>query len=264
MWLKQFDINSKALDGVHQQTLLGGLLSIVAVFVVGYLVVLEIFTFSKIDVVSRMIIDKAPSSEAFKLAFDVTFPYIACDRLSFYQEATKGSVHIFSAEKDGQIKKQPVDFGANSKGCTLTGQFEMDKVAGFFRFEVANAIPDFVNLNLSHSVNLLDFISNKGAILDNTKIGVPRSFNRTLLNVPRETAVYQYSLQIVPTQYKSLYGDLSYLNQYSSSEKPMNTAQKMVMLSSSSTGKDFIGVMVNYEFSPVSCPLSNLSSLSRF
>lgn len=247
MWFKKFDVNTKALEGVHQQTLLGAVLTIVTAVIVLCLVFSELTSFYKIDVVSRMEVDKRASMDAVKLAFDITFPYVSCDKLSYNHEVTKGTIHV---TEEGEIIKTPIDTSPSIKGCDVRGMFLLDKVAGNFKFNVAGA--NFNDLNLSHSIGLLNFIPTKGKLLDGDLIGVPNHFNRTMTTVPKDTAYYQYAMQIVPTEYKTLYGQLSFINQYSTNEKAVSILQaRQGEFALGMPQKDFVGLMFSYDFSPV-------------
>jgi hypothetical protein len=58
--------------------------------------------------------------------------------------------------------------------------------------------------------------------------------------------------QVVPTQYKTLYGELSYLNQYSVIEKdvPYETVQRVEPIPGLRL-REFQGVVFTYDFHPV-------------
>lgn len=244
MWLKKFDINSKALEGVHQQTLLGAVLTVFTTILVLFLLFTELSSFFAIETVSRMDIDKRASFEAVKLAFDITFHKISCDRISYNHEVTKGMIHV---EEEGEIIKSVLNNGGFT-GCSVHGFFLIDKVAGNFKFSVSN--PD-VNMDLSHTIYLLDFIPTESSLLSGEKIGIPNHFNKSLANVPPGNAAYHYSFYVVPTEYKSLYGKLSFINQYAVSEKPVSFEQARMGDMSLGISRDFSGVIFTYDFSPV-------------
>jgi hypothetical protein len=245
MWLKRFDINSKALEGVHQQTLLGAVLTVVTTLLVLCLLFTELSSFFTIETVSRMDIDKRASFEAVKLAFDISFHKVSCERITYSHEVTKGMIHV---EEKGEIIKSNIDAGSGIKGCSVHGFFLVDKVAGNFKFAISDADN---NLDLSHTIHLLDFIPAEGLLLDSDKIGVPSHFNRSLVTVPTGSAAYQYSFYVVPTEYKTLYGKLSFINQYAVSEKPITFEQSRMGDMSLGMMSNFAGLAFNYDFSPV-------------
>lgn len=244
-WLKKFDINSKALEGVHQQTLLGAILTIITTVTVLFLLFSELSTFFSIETISRMDIDKRASFEAVKLAFDISFHKVSCDRITYSHEVTKGMIHV---EEKGEIIKNTIDAGSGVKGCSVHGFFLVDKVAGNFKFTVAKPDP---LMDLSHSVHLIDFIPTEGPLLSGDRIGIPSHFNRSLTSVAPGNAAYQYSFYVVPTEYKTLYGDLSFVNQYAVSEKSISFEQAKMGDMMAGIARDFSGLVVTYDFSPV-------------
>lgn len=60
---------------------------------------------------------------------------------------------------------------------------------------------------------------------------------------------------MVPTQYKTLYGELSHLNQYSVIEKdvPLEQLQRIEPIPGLHL-RDFQGIVFTYDFHPVSSP----------
>jgi hypothetical protein len=67
--------------------------------------------------------------------------------------------------------------------------------------------------------------------------------------------------QVVPTQYKTLYGELSYLNQYSVIEKdvPYEAVQRVEPIPGLRL-RDFQGVVFTYDFHPVRRPAACCAS----
>lgn len=245
-------MNSKALEGVHQQTILGAILTLVTAILVVCLIFSELSTFYRIETASRMDLDKGASREAVKLVFDVTFPFVACDQISYFQEVTKGMIHFHEKQ---EIIKAPINVNDRVKGCSVTGAFLLDKVAGNFRLGI-EASKDDVNYDIIHTISTLNFVPTAGPLLDGAVIGVPAYFNRSQVNVANGTAVYQYNLLVVPTEYKSLYGKLSFINQYTVSEKVVSRQQ--IQQSDFLSGlppKEFVGLMFSYDFNPVTCCL---------
>jgi hypothetical protein len=248
--LKRFDIHTKAIEGVHQQTILGAVLTVVTTILVFILLFSEISVFFTTDVVSRMVIDTTGGVEAVKLEFDISFPTISCDGITFTQELTRGNIHTFETiselEKKEVVNPDPKSF----PGCRLKGSFLTDKVAGNFRFAIS---PQRVALNLSHALHKIAFQPNNGKSAKIDKLPeIMDTVNETFVNIPLDTGIYQYSITVVPTQYKTLYGELSFVNQYAVIEKsiPVDSvfnfeAQNSLFI------KDFQGVIVSYDFHPV-------------
>lgn len=252
--VKKFDIHSKSIEGVNQQTVLGALLTVVTAILVVVLLFSEVTSFLEIDVVSRMAVDQTVGLEAIKLEFDVTFQQLKCDRFDFVQEVTRGTIHVHEP-----IAVQKEAIGSNT-GCHILGSLLTDKVTGNFRFGVQSrgrVNPESgeqeIDFNLSHTINNLVFLPTKGKLATDKLPEIPASIQRPLVTVPAGISIYQYSIQVVGTQYKTLYGELSFLNQYSINEKMVDTnpfARQELL--SSMNAKDFNGIVFSYDFNPVS------------
>lgn len=251
MLLKRFDVHSKAIDGVHQQTLLGAVLTLVTTILVFVLLFVEISVFFKIEVVSRMVIDKSYGVEAVEVEFDLGFPKISCDGISFTQEVTRGNIHFL--ETATELKKIDIEVDPTSwTGCRVTGKFLTDKVAGNFRFAIA---PQRVALNITHTLARVGFYPTSNII----KKGKVPIISQGTVVVPEDTSIYQYSITVVPTQYKTLYGELSFGSEYSIIEKPVPKDFAPTFLAQNSLFiKDFQGLIFSYDFHPVSLFLSGL------
>ncbi len=249
--LKRFDINTKSIEGVNQQTILGALLTIITSILVVVLLFSEVTSFLEVDVVSRMAVDQTHGLEAIKIDFDFTFHQLKCERFELVQEVTRGTIHV---HEPIVANKEVV-----GTGCRVYGSMLTDKVTGNFRFGVRSFGKMLENgeqeidFNLSHTVNNLAFLPTKGKLATDKLPDVPSTIQRPFVDVPQGVSIYQYSIQVVGTQYKTLYGELSHLNQYSINEKMVgsNPFERGELLSSVGT-KDFNGIVFSYDFNPVS------------
>lgn len=244
--LKKFDVHVKALEGVNQQTLGGAFLTILCTVLVVGLLFSEISLFKEINVVSRLEVDKGAGVEAVKLMFDVSFQHIACERITFFQEATRGTVH---AHEPMEMTKVPVRGSSATEGCRVSGWGIIDKIAGNFRFAV-NA--DGSTADMSHTVNYVSFLPTVGrSAVDKIPEASSNISDLRVLLEP-STAIYQYSLQVIPTQFKELWGEVSHMNQYSLSEKALSAEQaKRGDPFFPVPVHDFSGVLFTYDFHPV-------------
>jgi hypothetical protein len=125
--------------------------------------------------------------------------------------------------------------------------------------------------NISHRINHVIFIPTKGKSAVDKIPGLEHSLNMLDTIVPENTAIYQYSIQVmsaffnpssavasmpcgqvVPTQYKTLYGELTFANQYAVNEKVVSLEQ--LRRNEAISGlfiKDFQGLIFTYDFHPV-------------
>jgi hypothetical protein len=258
--LKRFDIHTKAIEGVHQQTIIGAILTLVTTLLVFILLFSEISVFFTTEVVSRMVVDTAFGVEAVKLEFDISFPTISCDGITFTQELTRGNIHTFETiselEKNEVENPDPKSF----PGCRLKGSFLTDKIAGNFRFAIS---PQRVPLNLSHSLHKIAFQPNNAKNAKDKLPEIMDSVNETFVDIPLETGIYQYSITVVPTQYKTLYGELSFINQYAVIEKAIPVDNVLNFEAQNSLFiKDFQGIIVSYDFHPVRTSFCSLYLIS--
>jgi hypothetical protein len=138
--LKGFDIHTKTLDGVTQQTVVGAVVTVIAAITVMVLLVSEIRIYGTTDLVSRMYPDNGigKSGETVRLFFDVEFPYVDCGIITFQQEVTRGSVHVHEADNEAEIQReQMINPDKQGKfGCWIHGSLLTDRVGGHFTFKV--------------------------------------------------------------------------------------------------------------------------------
>lgn len=138
--LKGFDIHTKTLDGVTQQTVFGAVASIVAAITVTVLLVAEVRIYATTDLVSRMYPDNSigKTGETVRLHFDVEFSEIDCSIIGFQQEVTRGSVHLREADNEADIQREKIaHLEKHGKfGCWIHGSLLTDRVGGHFTFKV--------------------------------------------------------------------------------------------------------------------------------
>ena len=103
-----FDIHTKSLDGVTQQTTIGAIVTLVSSVVVLMLLFSEMRLYTTTELVSRMYPDNGVgrSLESVRLHFDVEFPEIDCELIKFSQEVTRGQTHILEEEQHAEINRE--------------------------------------------------------------------------------------------------------------------------------------------------------------
>jgi len=272
--MKRFDAYTKPVDGISQQTVLGALVTVASICIVVLLIVSEFGVYIKKDVLSHMVADVTVGVEAVRLDFDVLFHNSACDGITFVQEVTRGTIHTHEPEKITKL-----DVGTS--GCRVYGYIVTDKVGGNFRFgvepiqvspdspeaaEMAKARADIQLFNplqqgqplltapdLTHTINHLMFLPAEGKAASEADIpDMEHPLNGQSSNVTAGTGLYQYAIQVVPTHYKTLKGDLSHANQYSVTEREIGFQQVQGGVSvSGQMFKDVFGLLFTYDFYPV-------------
>ena len=284
--LKKFDFHSKAIDGVTEQTATGAVVTLIMYGFIAFLLYSEFTVRKDNDIVSRMVLDASGSARRIldtRIEFDMDFYKVACTRVSFTQEVTRGEHHGDPAKTI--VNKVPT-LTDQEESCHVFGTLVTDKVGGNFRFEIAalespvqvEKIPDdlrrrllpgmiddrpnMIPPDISHKINHILFLENNaddsfdeittGASYDNMLKLESRPLNGQESNVPIGVGIHQYSIQIVPTTYKSYKDKPKKLNQYSVTERQVDFAQALGGVTiAGQFFSDFIGVVFAYDFYPV-------------
>jgi len=231
--LLRFDFHVKTQDDVTQQTLLGGAVTILSFVVVIYLVLSEIWIYRSSEVVTRMLADSTIGMESVRIEFDIEFPAVRCEKISFMQEVTRGSVHIHEPEF---VRKEEMHDHQGSSGCWVHGYTVTDKAAGNFRFGIEPDPPKDLSQDpslrnfppgfgvggalhfeifqppelphMSHKINALSFKPvdmDTTALIDTKKVAhVAFPLVDATTEMDANVGIHHYALQIVPTHYKPL------------------------------------------------------------
>lgn len=175
-----------------------------------------------------------------------------CNSCEEVREQYRKKGWTFKPEKIAQcVDENYMDTLKNQKdeGCQLSGYFKINKVRGNFHIAVGRAVSSehshvhdmemfsFMNFfNLSHKINKLSFgteFPDQINILD----------GREKIWTGNESAMYQYHIKIVPSEYVYLDGRKISSNQYSVTESEMSLSQ--------SARKGIPGVFFMYDISPM-------------
>jgi len=274
-------MHTKTIDGITQQTKMGALMTLMAILIVAFLLVYEVGDYLKKDVDSMMVIDSSIGHEAVRLEFDLLFYKVPCDKITFVQEATRGTIHTYEPEK---VEKSPYADPSDERivGCQVSGWTVTDKVSGYFSFKIAAQLrnPDMQHQwqqqrrfrevaenvivpDLSHRVNKLMFLDANpkesrrrrkaigsggwDALEENTLNGVDMQ-----VESGANTGLYHYALQVVPLQYTTIGLREKRLNQYSVTERAID--YEPVVTTGVSVGGQFfkdLSVAFTYDFYPL-------------
>lgn len=247
---KKLDIHLKVLEGVYQQSLLGALLTLLSVAIVFYLLFSEISTYMQTDVVSRMVTDSSIENENIRIFFDLEFDKIGCSFIEFSQEVTRGSTHTHEPEK--------ISKNSTFQGCQVTGVTVTDKVGGNIKFGVSASLKASGQLiDLSHKVKYVVFLpDDKELFMGNEKYAVSYPLNGRSSDTLPGMGLHYYSIQIVPTEYETLRGEIQQQNQYSISDQQIPFDHAIMGVSiTNQFFKDFLGVVFSYDFYPIKLKL---------
>ena len=266
--LKRFDIHTKTIEGVGQQTYLGALITIISVIVIVVLLIVEIRLLFRTDVESYVLPDYSAGIDAVRLSFDFTFDFIDCERLTFIHDVVRGdSLHLGADEMVRKVKARlPVHL--HDQGCRIYGTKLTEKVGGSFHLKIEpkeEEIADeetkqkfggfFSNKRhdiLAHSIQRLMFVGVDLSDDSEYKLSGHYPLNGYRVNDHSEIGIKHYNLQVVPTIYKGLNGTVTRINQYSVTERNIDIAKASsgVVLGNQLV-RNFTGIVVSYEFYPV-------------
>lgn len=284
MKLARFDVHSKAVDGVNQQTAIGAFVTVIMYCLISFLVYSEMNLRTKNNLVSRMVLDASGSSRrasSTRIEFDVDFYEISCDRLTFAQEITRGEHHNATSRID-----KVVSGSGTKERCRMHGSLVTDKVGGNFRFEVTalkvqakvkingtaaeiaaslsqQQVYDQTPPNISHKINRIVFVEidsekDPQKVDSRTQSSTFPSLENHPLNgqesvIPLGIGIQQYSIQVVPTTYRPTKGKPKLLNQYSVTERQVDFMQALAGVTvAGQFFSDFVGIVITYDFYPVS------------
>ena len=129
--LKRFDVWQKPKgDEVFERTAFGALVSVATIVIVLILVVMEFSAYMKTEIASHMAMDTTAGTSNTRIDFDLYFYKVACARIDFTQEITRGQ-HHGPPNEAGQVTKI-----SEAEGCHMFGSIITDKIGGHFKFAV--------------------------------------------------------------------------------------------------------------------------------
>ena len=266
--LKRFDIHTKTIEGIGQQTYLGAVITIISVIVVVVLLIVELRLLFHTDVESYVLPDYSAGIDAVRLSFDFTFEFVDCNRLSFIHDVVRGdSMHLGADEMVRKVTtKHPVHF--HDQGCRIYGTKLTEKVGGSFRLriepkeeetaddEARQKFPGFFSGKhhdiLAHSIQRLMFVGVDLSDDSEYRLSGHYPLNGYRFNDHSEIGIKHYNLQVVPTIYKGLNGSVTRINQYSVTERSIDTVKASTgVVLGNQVVRNFTGIMVSYDFYPV-------------
>ena len=241
---KRFDVHMKAIDGVHQRTILGAVLTTFSIVFVIFLVVTEVNFYLEKHVEDHLVTDFRGNQEVVVIDYDIQFFDMKCKNINFISEVTRGTVHVHEPDYIRKI---------DEKGCHVVGNITTDKIGGNFRFDFRpqpDDLPEERIFSISHQVNYLYFHPSA------PKIEFEGISTNTLRNhtskAPNGAGIHQYVIQVVSTEHKPLQGESLFMNEYSVTERHVDEDQfDMVESIGGHSARDFMGVMFSYDFTPV-------------
>lgn len=283
---KRFDAHRKAKAEVQSQTISGALITICSVFIVFSLIISEYSSYLRLEYASHMIPDKTVGFESIDIQFSLSFKSIKCDKLSFQQSVTRGTLHTHD---EGKIIKSPLKIDNNHvEGCTLEGSILVDKVDGNFRFMIKPEFdssnsptitrngqhmisisrPQIKPIDLSHQVHYLRFIprdiSDYDDVDDQYPTDIQNTFTTELINHDYNSnndpnknndniiGVYNYGVRAVTIHEQFLNRTLKHTTQLSvlNREISLSLAGNGISIAGYPVHNE-IGILFSYDFYPI-------------
>jgi len=241
--LKLFDFFPKLHDEYISRSGVSGFVTIICGSFMLFLMISELVSYARIQVTSEVGVDLEIGVK-LPIHFNITLPGLKCDAfgLDFLDNAGDLQLEVM----DG-IKKVNLPGG---RGCTTYGSLFTNKVSGDFhiafgrqsvamedkRSHIHRFTPaELDTFNASHIVAKLSF--------GDDVPGVSNPLDNTKHIVEKDSAQFQYHLQVIPTHYVHLNGKITKSNQYtfSSQRHDVNTHARSFKQP---------GIFFKYELSP--------------
>eukprot|EP01138_Halocafeteria_seosinensis_P011169 gb/GECG01011407.1/.p1 GENE.gb/GECG01011407.1/~~gb/GECG01011407.1/.p1 ORF type:complete len:308 (+),score=29.16 gb/GECG01011407.1/:1-924(+) len=226
--MQSFDTFSKAKTShVQRKTGLGACITVLGVIIMTSLFLSELAWYRKVQVVDHARVDTRQGQRDLHITLDIKFLALKCDDIDIGALDNKGVPydvsrrHLFkedlTEEEEKETQKQPQ--------CHIGGSLELKKVAGAFFFTMAHHLTSrevgghhthllsyeqVANFNVSHEIEHLSF--------GPTFPGQSRPLENTRQIATKPAAEFQYFVQLVPTVYKSIDGDVVDSEQFSVTE----------------------------------------------
>jgi len=295
--LSKYDGFSGAADSVVERGVCGAVMTIFSSILMLYLTITQFSSYRSIVPNERLTLDPGFGSTKLPVTLDMTMLEIKCNDLNIDIDSQTGKHQIHVSDsmkkvpyvteqmqkdlKTGKYSSQKAMLD-DAPGCTVSGQFEVSKVAGNFHIALGKnlnaakghstestdqpryqfGIGDLTHYNTSHIINHLSF----GQEYDKNVQPTPGSFydihktqssarntmdgKRQILEKDVSTAQYEYFIKVVPTLFTRVDGKSTTSNSFSATEHV--TRVRMSAMGFMMGGKfPHPGVFFKYDFSPV-------------
>ena len=257
---RALDFNVKGTETSQVRTALGGVVTMASACLCFVLLVSELVSFARVEVVNHMTVDSTEPSLAttVPINFHITFPLVPCKDISFTVESTRGDSVVQLSEEN--VRKDPARGDETSirptpgtVGCTVQGTLYTGKVAGEFRINLGEDVP----LQLAPMVAVEEKTNFTSHVLHHFSVGERKKGKAYPLDgletIPDGQGHYLYNLRIIPTVEKPLYGGPTFNYEFAFQEslhKGVRLSPGMSALTLTAPGihffYDFYPVMVEY------------------
>lgn len=294
--LSKYDSFSGAADSVVDRGIFGAIMTVFSAFLMLWLTFSQFSSYRSIVPRERMSLDPTFGSSNIPVTLNLTMYQIKCSGLNIDIDSKTGKhkIHVSDSMKkepyieEEERRKEPKKYATpsllrdNAPGCTVSGQFEVSKVAGNFHIALGKnldaakgkasetdtapryqfGLGDLSHYNTSHVINHLSF----GKEFDNRIAPTSGSFydkHRThssarytldaksqVLSPDAQTAQFEYFIKVVPTSFTRVDGQSTSSHSFSATQHVREV--KMSGLGFLMGGNfPHPGVFFKYDFSPI-------------
>jgi hypothetical protein len=227
--IKGFDIFRKVDQDHSHQTVLGAVVTIVAIVVIAFMFGKELLEFSRTTIERQTVIDNDRGAKMLQINLNITFHHMPCailsldqtDALGVLKEDITGAVNKIRLTEQGEIIKEPYnlkqvsEYILSREQCRLEGILNVSKAPGNFHFSshaqelIMNSLsPELKSLiSPAHTINTLffgrsyknEYISTVFGAGEQTDFSPYDGFKS--LAERGEVERHEYYLSIIPIQY---------------------------------------------------------------
>lgn len=198
--IRRFDIYRKIPKDLTQPTNTGAAISLICIWFISTLLLVELYYFITPEVVNELFVDipEAGQAERIPVHIDISIMNIGCDYVGIDIQDDLGRHEVGFIDN---TLKSPEN---NGVGCRINASFKINRVPGNFHISTHSASSQPANGDMKHVIHELTFGDSIKVFrqIPNRKAFHPlRRFNNT--NRPSYVS-HDYLLKIVPTIYEDL------------------------------------------------------------
>lgn len=207
--IRRLDIYRHVPANMTQSTLSGAFVSVISVLFIIFLVCAELSSFLQITIKTEMFVDMPTREKELSVKLNVSFPKTECEFIGLDIVDNKGREEVGYHENTKKVALR------NGAGCRFEGHFHVKRVPGNFHLSTHNSGRQPELADMSHYVHSLQF----GDVLHGITVYAFDAMKDTDHLAVTSLSTHDYTLNIVPTQFKRRSGEMRKTFQYSFTHK---------------------------------------------
>ncbi|KAL0587114.1 hypothetical protein ABG067_003172 [Albugo candida] len=235
---RRFDAYAKAVEGIQERTIGGGIITLLSFLFVFFLFISEVSVWWTVNVLHRMHVDTMPQESPITLDVDISMLHESCKDIKVDVSDVQGDTSILIAK---DLQEIPLIDPENpyNEGCRYKGTLTIQKLQGDIFFCHGGSLSIFnlmemFEFNSSHVITKLNF----GPSIPEMETPLT-DVHKTVM---AQVATYKYFAKVVPSRYVYLDGASTMTYQYSVTEHLVQTEGFVTNIP---------GVIISYDFSPI-------------